>query len=118
MSPLEESAPPAGQLVGPGQWVDWVTVETYSHPNQATGPRIRLEAEGIPTHLDGERVAGNTHYQVATGGARLQVPAPLASEARILIDQKWAAPEDPDDDLEDAWDGPRPPSRGSGGGRS
>ncbi len=82
----------------------FVTVATFSHPNQANAPRIRLEAEGIPTFLDGERIAGNTLYQVATGGVRLQVPAPMASAARILIAQTWAPPAGADDDLDDAWD--------------
>ena len=97
---LIDSPPPVSV---PGQRSRLVTVATYSHPVQANAPRIRLEAEGIPTFLDGERVAGNTLYQVATGGVRLMVPADLASTARILISQTWA-PIAGDDDLEDAWD--------------
>jgi hypothetical protein len=90
-----------------------VTVATFSHPNQANAPRIRLEAEGIPTFLDGERIAGNTLYQVATGGVRLQVPASLASAARILIAQSWSPPIQADDDLDDAWEdlAPEPGAR-------
>ena len=90
-----------------------MTVATFSHPNQANAPRIRLEAEGIPTFLDGERVAGNTLYQVATGGVRLQVPASLASAARILIDQTWAPPPEAEVDTEDAWEdlAPEPGAR-------
>ena len=85
--------PPRHEPIGrPGERPRLVTVATFSHPNQASGPRIRLEAEGIPTFLDGERVAGSTLYQVATGGVRLQVPADHASAARILIAQTWTAP--------------------------
>lgn len=99
---LWEEAPPPMDL---GDRTKLVTVATFSHPNQANPPRIRLEAEGIPTFLDGERIAGTTYYQVATGGVRLMVPAELASTARILIDQTWAAPPIlDDDDTEDAWD--------------
>jgi hypothetical protein len=106
---LLDEAPPQLSL-SPEERTALVTVATYSHPNQASAPRIRLEAEGIPTFLDGERMAGSTHYQVATGGVRLQVPSSLASAARILIHQNWSAPAEPDDDLDDAWEdlGPEP----------
>ncbi len=96
--------PPPQILLPPGDRASLVTVATYSHPNLANAPRIRLEAEGIPTFLDGERIAGNTLYQVATGGVRLQVPASLASAARILIAQSWAPPAETEDDLDDAWE--------------
>ena len=110
---LIEAAPPPEAFLPAGDRASLVTVATFSHPNQANPPRIRLEAEGIPTFLDGERIASNTLYQVATGGVRLQVPASLASAARIVISQTWAAPEEPDDDLDDAWDdlAPEPGAR-------
>jgi hypothetical protein len=110
---LIEAAPPHEAFLPAGDRASLVTVATFSHPNQANPPRIRLEAEGIPTFLDGERIAGNTLYQVATGGVRLQVPASLASAARIVISQTWAAPEEPEDDLDDAWDdlAPEPGAR-------
>jgi hypothetical protein len=99
---LLNEAPP--QLVlSPEERSSLVTVATFSHPNQASAPRIRLEAEGIPTFLDGERIAGTTHYQVATGGVRLLVPSSLASAARIMIHQNWSTPPEADD-LEDAWE--------------
>jgi hypothetical protein len=100
---LLDQAPPE-IVLPPGERASLVTVATFSHPNQANAPRIRLEAEGIPTFLDGERIAGSTLYQVATGGVRLQVPASLASAARILIDQTWAPPKDAVDDFDDAWE--------------
>ena len=105
---LVEAPPEPPPLGLPGVRTALVTVATFSHPNQANAPRIRLEAEGITTFLDGERIAGSTLYQVATGGVRLQVPAPQASAARILLAQTWAPPQaegdDADDDLDDAWD--------------
>jgi hypothetical protein len=90
-----------------------VTIATYTHPSQARAPRIRLEAEGIPTLLDGEHVAGNSFSQVATGCVRLQVPASLASAARVLISQTWSPPADSDDGLDDAFEelAPEPGSR-------
>jgi hypothetical protein len=110
---LVVEAPSFAAFASPEERGSLVTVATYSHPNQANPPRIRLEAEGIPTFLDGERIAGSTLYQVATGGVRLQVPSSLASAARILIAQTWAAPPEADEDLDDAWDelAPEPGAR-------
>jgi hypothetical protein len=101
---LLEDAPRCEVFLGPGDRASLVTVATFSHPNEANAPRIRLEAEGIPTFLDGERIAGSTLYQVATGGVRLQVPSSLASAARILISQTWSPPIEADEDLDDAWE--------------
>ena len=92
----------------------WVTVATYGPPTEANAARIRLEAEGIMTFLDGARIAGSTLYQVATGGARLQVPESLALPARILLAQTWSARLDPDyadspdDTDDDPWAGLAP----------
>jgi hypothetical protein len=101
---LLDEAPPARSFGVPGERTSLVTVATYTHPNLANAPRIRLEAEGIPTFLDGERIAGSTPYQLATGGVRLQVPAPLESAARILIAQTWTVAPETGDDTEDAWE--------------
>ena len=101
---LLDEAPPAEAFGSLGERAMLVTVATFSHPNEANAPRIRLEAEGIPTFLDGERIAGSTLWQVATGGVRLQVPSTLASAARILISQTWSPPIEPDEDLDDAWE--------------
>ncbi len=113
---LLDEPPRTEVFLSPGERASLVTVATFSHPNQANAPRIRLEAEGIPTFLDGERIAGNTLYQVATGGVRLQVPSTLASAARILISQTWSPPAQPDDDLDDAWED-LAPSRAPADGR-
>lgn len=81
----------------------WVTVGTFDDAMKAEAPRIRLESEGIPTFLEGERMGSLSMYQVATGGVKLQVPQPLVADARILLGQTWST-EVGDDDLEDAWD--------------
>ncbi len=60
----------------------------------AAAARIRLEAEGIPTFVEGERMGAPSMYRVATGGVKLQVPADLSAEARILLDQEWSWPDD------------------------
>jgi hypothetical protein len=101
---LDEAPPPPRIFASPGERTSLVTVATFSHPNQANAPRIRLEAEGIPTFLDGEHVAGNSFSQVATGCVRLQVPTSLASAARVLISQTWSTPVEPDEDLDDAFE--------------
>ena len=84
-----------------------VTIHTYAQTSEAQGPRLRLEAEGIPVFLEGERMGVNSIYQVATGGVKLQVPEDQASEARILLSQVWSTSTklDPEDD---PWEGLEP----------
>jgi hypothetical protein len=69
----------------------WVTVGQFTDSQAAEIPRIRLEAEGIPTFVEGERMGSRSMYHVATGGARLAVPDTLADEARIILSQTWSA---------------------------
>lgn len=97
-------------IVGRDEAIDWVTIQSYGHPIAAEGPRIRLQSEGIPTFLEGERMGNNSLYQGATGGVKLQVPRTLEQDARILLAQSWSPPELEEDDLDDAWDdlGPEP----------
>lgn len=99
---LEAQAPGGEAGFPPGETPRWVTVATFADLLGAEVPRIRLEAEGIPTFLMGERMGSHSMYQVATGGVKLQVPEPLAPEARVLLAQTWAPPLD--DDPDDAWD--------------
>jgi hypothetical protein len=82
----------------------WVTVRSFADPLRAEGPRIRLESEGIPTFLEGERMGGPSMYQVATGGVKLQVPESLAADARVLLAQSWSGVDVDGEDLDDAWD--------------
>jgi hypothetical protein len=101
--PLEVRAAEAErQHRAPGQ--AWVTVARYAETPRAEAARIRLEAEGIPTFVDGERMGNSAMYAVATGGVKLQVPDSLVADARVLLAQSWAAPADEDDDLDSAWD--------------
>jgi hypothetical protein len=101
-----EEAPPAGAGGRPGDpATHWVTVGTFAHTLSAEAPRIRLEAEGIPTFLEGERMGSQSMYHVATGGVKLQVPKGLEADARVLLSQTWSTPASgEDDDLDDAWD--------------
>lgn len=94
---------PSKPALGDDEAIDWVTVGSFAIPMEAEARRLRLEAEGIPTFLDGARMGANAIYAVATGGIKLQVPRALVPEARVLLSQSWAIPAHPDD-LEDAWD--------------
>ena len=58
----------------------WVTVGRFTESLAAEPPRIRLEAEGIPTFVEGQRMGSRSMYHVATGGVRLKVPEDLAAE--------------------------------------
>jgi hypothetical protein len=96
--------PPPLHLIHGADAPRWVTIATFADSAEAEATRLRLEAEGIPTFVDGERMARNAIYSVATGGAKLQVPEPLAADARVLLAQSWSPPEHHDDDLDDAWE--------------
>jgi hypothetical protein len=101
-----ESEPPRAEFPDRGESASdtrWVTVETFADALKAEVPRIRLEAEGIPTFVEGARMGSHSMYPVATGGVKLQVPQPLIADARVLLSQNWA-PVSPEDDLDDAWE--------------
>jgi hypothetical protein len=100
---LELEAGPPEPTATPKHSGPWVTVGKFADALRAEAPRIRLEAEGIPTFLEGERMGSPSMYHVATGGVKLQVPEPLAGDARILLAQSWLVP-GADDDLDEAWD--------------
>ena len=87
----------------PGVPLKLVTLGRFGTQGRTEAIRIRLEAEGIPTFIQGERMGSQSMYQVATGGLALQVPADLASEARVILSQSWAPPSQ-DDDLDEAWE--------------
>ena len=95
--PPEEPAPP--EEAGP--YVPWVTAAVYPTVAEASILRGRLEAEGIPTLLDGERMGTAGMYLVATRGIRVQVPADKIADARIILSQKWSLPDDEKADFED-----------------
>ena len=98
---LEAGPPASGEPVTTDQVVCWVTVKEFPDSLSAAIPRSRLEAEGIPTFVAGERMAAPAMYRVATGGAKLQVPADQAAEARIILSQNWSLPSDEKADFED-----------------
>lgn len=98
----DEPAPTPIPSAGPV--VSWVTVKQFPDSLAASAARIRLDAEGIPTFLEGERMGAPAMYRVATGGVKLQVPAELLADARIILDQDWSWP---DEELEHD-DGPAP----------
>lgn len=90
-----------------GESVRWTTVRRFPDTLAVAAARIRLEAEGIPTFVEGERMGAPAMYRVATGGVKLQVPADLTSEARVILDQDWDWPDDElslDDDPPDHHD--------------
>jgi hypothetical protein len=107
---LDDQPPALEPRTGPGETATLVTVTRLASAAQAQAARIRLEAEGIPTFLEGE-LMGQTIYAVATGGIALQVPEHFASDARVLLSQTWAP--EAADELDDAWDelGPDPGAR-------
>jgi hypothetical protein len=104
--PLDAMGPPRPLLDGEGKPVRWTTVAHYSDSQAADAPRIRLEAEGIPTFVEGERMGARAMYHVATGGVLLKVPDTMAVDARIILSQTWSVTadqlgiEDDDDDEE------------------
>jgi hypothetical protein len=95
------------EALGPSR-IDWVTVAAFPQVSAAQTARIRLEAEAIPTFLEGERMNAQGAFAIATGGVRLQVPRDLADEARIVLSQTWIPADD--DGLDDAFEdfGPHP----------
>jgi hypothetical protein len=101
---LVESAPEPFMPAVPPEGMRLVTVGVYHLSYEAETRRSRLEAEGVPTFLEGARMGSMRPYGGVTGGVRLQVPLAFQDEARILLAQSWAPPRHPDDDLEDAWD--------------
>ena len=96
--PPDESAAGAPEV---RQYVPWVTAAVFASEATASILRSRLEAEGIPTLLDGARMGSAGMYLVATRGVRVQVPADKVAEARIILSQNWSLPDDEKADFED-----------------
>ena len=93
---LRSRPQPAGASESRAEPTSWVTVWVFPTALAASAARIRLEAEGIPTFLEGERMAELGAYSVATGGAKLQVPEHLVADARIILSQRWGPKSDKD----------------------
>lgn len=77
-----------------GSPISWVTVKRFPDSLAVSAARIRLEAEGIPTFVEGERMGAPTMYRVATGGVKLQVPSGYLADARVILSQDWSWPDD------------------------
>ena len=102
-SPLETGPAVRKSPLEPGELPVWETVGVFVHALDAGAARSRLEVEGIPTFLDGERMGA--HHTVASGGVRLQVPRRWAQPARgLLSSPDFALTDETDwcDDHEDA----------------
>jgi hypothetical protein len=100
--PLEPHEPAPSARSRSGQPIAWVTLTKFPHSLAVSAARIRLEAEGIPTFVEGERMGAPAMYQVATDGVKLQVPADLVDDARVILAQNWSLPIDgEDDDIDD-----------------
>jgi len=89
--PLDAVGPPSPRMDSGAKSFTWVTVGRFSDSQAAEAPRIRLEAEGIPTFIEGQRMGSRSMYHVAIGGVRLKVPEDLAGDARIILSQTWSA---------------------------
>jgi hypothetical protein len=98
---LEATPPEQFEPIETDQAVSWETVKVFPDSLSAAIPRSRLEAEGIRTFLEGERMGSPAMYRVATGGVKLQVPAHRTAEARIILSQRWTLPGDEKADFED-----------------
>ena len=89
--PLDANGPASPRLDAGDKPFRWVTVGRFGDSLAAEAPRIRLEAEGIPTFVEGQRMGSRSMYHVAIGGVRLKVPDNLAGDARIILSQTWSA---------------------------
>jgi hypothetical protein len=69
-----------------------VAVARFNHPSRAIGPRLRLEAEGIPTFLDGERMGVDAACGLSRNGVPLLVPEVELERARGLLGLEQPAP--------------------------
>jgi len=98
---LEASPSRSSEPIPSGHTFSWVTVTVFPNALAAAVPRTRLEAEGIPTFVEGERMGSLVTFNVATRGVKLQVPANRAAEARIILSQDWSLPSDEKADFED-----------------
>jgi hypothetical protein len=98
---LESEPERASRATGVDDRVSWVTVKIYPNTLAAAVPRSRLEAEGIPTFLEGERSASTGMHGATVVGVKLQVPAPRVADARIILSQNWSLPVDEHADFEE-----------------
>ncbi len=87
----------------------WVVAATFADDTEAEAKRLRLEAEGIPTRLENERMGSRSMLLVATGGITIKVPEASLADARVILSQAWTIPPSHDQvDADDEWEGLEP----------
>jgi hypothetical protein len=76
----------------------WVAVATFSTGLEADMARQSLEAEGIPVLVNSTApgIFGASFQGSVTGGISLQVPSPVVTHARAILD--GTVVDDSDDD--------------------
>lgn len=67
---------------------EWVTIATYATGFEADMARQWLDSEGIPSLVSSNApgIFGAAFQGAVTGGIALQVPSPVADEARAILD--------------------------------
>ncbi len=84
--PLQDRAPDPYPYLPRDEQLEWTTVARFVNVTEAEARRLRLEAEGIPVFVEGER---NQNYYGCE--AKLQVPRKHVADARILLSQTWTS---------------------------
>jgi DNA-directed RNA polymerase subunit M/transcription elongation factor TFIIS len=110
LAPPSDSIPPddADEGDDDGDESDrWITVATFSLPQQAHIARLRLESEEIDCFLiDENLVATDWLLANAVGGIKVQVREQDADRARSILDARAVLPDSDDDDDADDDDEP------------
>ncbi|MFN3916482.1 MAG: hypothetical protein ACK4K0_01960 [Flavobacteriales bacterium] len=78
---------------------NWVTIQTYTFPQEAYMIRALLETEGFPVFLKDElTVQVQNFYSIAVGGIKLQVRAEDVSAATLFLQESgnWVEDSLPD----------------------
>jgi membrane protease YdiL (CAAX protease family) len=71
---------------------DLVTIATFNYPAEAEAFRLLLEEQGIQTFIADDNLAGmNWLYSNAVGGAKIQVAASDAGQAKKIVKKHQAA---------------------------
>jgi len=69
--------------------MNWVTIQTFTYPQEAYIVQGKLESEGIETFLQDEFTTQIFNfYSNAIGGVKLQVPEDCVEEAMKILANK------------------------------
>lgn len=87
-----------GVVMSNNEHAEWVTIAVYSTGLEADMARQTLDAEGIPALMNSiaPGIFGAAFQGFVTGGITLQVPSPIADEAREVLEDASLLP--PSDD--------------------